>query len=511
MLEPITIAYYVSSHGFGHLTRTLPLLDHLQTLGIEAENRLPPVLIYLCSAHPKFLLPPSYQLKQTGVADRRYTVVHRQLLNGTTFDGVCQLDGLRVDLSATLDRLCSSRAQSAQEQWLRGEVEWLKRERVRLVICDAPFVACQAAHQARIPAVIHSNFMWDAVYECLIEELLSVNNPIATVASEEDQRETVVRQREKLQELAEKCREIYRDCWGWLRMPGWVTASQPAGSSNLTESRKPVRIGSKDDFRSLLLLEQLSQQQHRWVYDVPALMRRPSREWRRETVLAAIYHQQTAAFEQARVDLDRLLNFPNLLLVTFGGHPPIDQQRLLAATGGSQLTPRPQDWLILIISPQQQQYSIDLLHAASPIVYVDGSKLEHGHSSLSSDYLSASDGQQSAPSLPDLIKASSVVLSKLGYGTCGECIASQSRMLYVPRRGFGVEERALAKWMNESGSAAVAMEMPLDDFLDGRWAEWIARIMLSAADKSDSDHPPVAVDKSIETVGMIFDKLISAV
>ena len=42
--------------------------------------------------------------------------------------------------------------------------EFLER-RVQVVVCDAPPMACTAAHLAGVPAIVLANFTWDWIYD----------------------------------------------------------------------------------------------------------------------------------------------------------------------------------------------------------------------------------------------------------------------------------------------------------------------------------------------------------
>lgn len=73
--------------------------------------------------------------------------------------------------------------------------------------------------------------------------------------------------------------------------------------------------------------------------------------------------------------------------------------------------------------------------------------------------------------VPDLTNAADVVLGKLGYGTCSECIGHHTPFVYVPRPQF-IEEYGLLKLMRDQGSA---VELSRDDFEMGYWADSIER------------------------------------
>ena len=71
--------------------------------------------------------------------------------------------------------------------------------------------------------------------------------------------------------------------------------------------------------------------------------------------------------------------------------------------------------------------------------------------------------------VPDLTNACDVLLGKLGYGTCSECIGHSTPFVYVPRPQF-IEEHGLLKLMKDQGSA---VELSRHDFEAGKWADAI--------------------------------------
>ncbi|KAG1055461.1 hypothetical protein G6F46_000501 [Rhizopus delemar] len=73
--------------------------------------------------------------------------------------------------------------------------------------------------------------------------------------------------------------------------------------------------------------------------------------------------------------------------------------------------------------------------------------------------------------VPDLTNACDVLLGKLGYGTCSECIGHSVPFVYVSRPQF-IEEHGLLKLMKDQGSA---VELSRQDFESGNWAKAITR------------------------------------
>ncbi|KAG9307290.1 hypothetical protein G9A89_017118 [Geosiphon pyriformis] len=85
--------------------------------------------------------------------------------------------------------------------------------------------------------------------------------------------------------------------------------------------------------------------------------------------------------------------------------------------------------------------------------------------------------------VPDLTNAADVVMGKLGYGTCSECIAHSKPFIYVPRPQF-IEEDGLKRLMEIQGSC---VEMPKEDFELGHWSSYILHAygMLGVCEESN--------------------------
>jgi hypothetical protein len=132
----------ITNHGFGHATRTASVVAQIQQL-------YPEVLIILVTTAPRWLLE-SYLPGE---------FIHRP----RPLDiGVVQSDGITMDLPATLERLRVIRQQ--QQQLVRAEVEFIRQNRVDLILADLPPLATAIAQAAGIPCWMLGNFGWDFIY-----------------------------------------------------------------------------------------------------------------------------------------------------------------------------------------------------------------------------------------------------------------------------------------------------------------------------------------------------------
>jgi L-arabinokinase len=104
--------------------------------------------------------------------------------------------------------------------------------------------------------------------------------------------------------------------------------------------------------------------------------------------------------------------------------------------------------------------------------------------------------------VPDLTNASDVVLGKLGYGTCSECVGHQTPFIYVPRPQF-IEEYGLLKFMKDQGSV---VKLEQTEFEDGRWKNAILEADLLSGTCDDVDKR-ISHDGGVVSAKIIDDYL----
>jgi len=137
-----TVYIAITNHGFGHATRTAYLASTIQKL-------YPEVLLILVTTAPRWLLD-SYM---------EGDFIHRP----RAFDlGVVQSDSLTMDKAATLEKLRHIR--DTQRSLIAGEVNFIKQNRVNLILADIPPLAAPIAKAAGVPCWMVSNFGWDFIY-----------------------------------------------------------------------------------------------------------------------------------------------------------------------------------------------------------------------------------------------------------------------------------------------------------------------------------------------------------
>jgi hypothetical protein len=138
-----SIAYYITSHGYGHGVRSCSI--------IRAVNELSPhITIEIVST-----LPRSFLSNQAGST--------RNPIRAKSFDvGAVQLDSIRVDVAATLEK--ATHLYRQRRQLAEQEAAFLASVGVSLVVVDIPGLPIEAAALAGIPSVAVGNFGWDWIY-----------------------------------------------------------------------------------------------------------------------------------------------------------------------------------------------------------------------------------------------------------------------------------------------------------------------------------------------------------
>ena len=132
----------ITSHGFGHAVRAASVAAAIQQL-------CPEILLILVTTVPRWLL-------ETYIPG---DFIHRP----RAFDvGVIQADSLSMNKEATLEKLRQIR--SVSRSIIAGEVNFIRTNRVGLILADIPPLATSIAKAADIPCWMMSNFGWDFIY-----------------------------------------------------------------------------------------------------------------------------------------------------------------------------------------------------------------------------------------------------------------------------------------------------------------------------------------------------------
>ena len=138
----MTVAFYISGHGFGHASRSIEvinaLIDRHSGARVIIRSAVAPWLVGR-TARPGVVLEPV-----------------------ETDTGVIQLDSLNLDEVATLSR--AREFMAAFPARVAVEAAWLRQAGVTAVVADIPALGIAAAHAAGVPGIALGNFTWDWIY-----------------------------------------------------------------------------------------------------------------------------------------------------------------------------------------------------------------------------------------------------------------------------------------------------------------------------------------------------------
>jgi L-arabinokinase len=138
----VTIAFYISGHGFGHASRSIEVINAL-------VDRQPGLRVIIRSEVAPWLVS---RTARPGV----------QLVPVQCDTGVVQADSLNLAEPATLTR---ARAfMSGFSERVATEAAWLRQAGTSLVVADIPALGIAAAHTAGVPGIALGNFTWDWIY-----------------------------------------------------------------------------------------------------------------------------------------------------------------------------------------------------------------------------------------------------------------------------------------------------------------------------------------------------------
>lgn len=138
----VRVAFYIDSHGFGHATRSMALIEALPESWHVLIRSNVPAWLFQKDLKRTFELFPS----PLDIHPRHVT-------------------SYRVDIQKTL--MAAERKLSCANDILAREADWLRDNRVDLVLSDIAPLAVQAASNAGIPSSGISNFTWDWIFEPL--------------------------------------------------------------------------------------------------------------------------------------------------------------------------------------------------------------------------------------------------------------------------------------------------------------------------------------------------------
>jgi L-arabinokinase len=339
------IAYYITGHGFGHARRSVEVVKELLRLRPDLQ------VYFRTTANPAiFEELPKEKIR-----------IQRVELD----PGAIEKDLFTIDHEATIKAV--REAMGRRDKVIASEVEFLKQQRIRLILCDIPFMAGAIAAAAGVPIMGITNFTWDWIYEPYFKG-----------------HEDLLREIEK----------SYRRIPTLLKIP----------------------FGGRTDW-------------FREVLDIPVIASAP---------------RASGQDVVQQLGLDPLR--PRVLLSLRGG---IAAETLIQASKSA---------------PSYQFLSTVQVPSNAPgnLVYV---QIKTGEHEIHSD--------TQTRTFSDLVAASSIVLSKLGYGIVADCLAARRPILWPRRFGFREDEVTLA----EASPYLPMLEIPHGDLFAGNWKRYLDELM----------------------------------
>lgn len=204
----------ITNHGFGHAVRASSVASVIKKLN-------PEILIVVVTTAPRWLLESYIQ------ADFIY--------RPRAFDiGVIQSDSINMDFTATLNKMQEFRTR--QNQIIAGEVNFIKTNKIGLILADIPAMAVKIAISANIPCWMMSNFGWDFIYRDWGEEFLDIANWIS--------------------ECYQKCDRLFRLPFAesMSNFPNIIDVGLTGGNPNYTETYLREKFAIKTSKEKTILL-----------------------------------------------------------------------------------------------------------------------------------------------------------------------------------------------------------------------------------------------------------------
>ncbi|MDQ7025905.1 MAG: glycosyltransferase [Anaerolineae bacterium] len=131
------IAYYISSHGFGHAARQQAVIRELAQQG--------------AAVHVRTGAPQKFFKHAATYHQQRYDI------------GLIQPDALSFDIGASLQWLADFLQE--KDSIIEQEIAFIREQQIQLIVVDMPQIAFDIAAIADVPSVLVSHFRWDWVYE----------------------------------------------------------------------------------------------------------------------------------------------------------------------------------------------------------------------------------------------------------------------------------------------------------------------------------------------------------
>jgi len=138
-----SVAYYITSHGYGHGVRSCAIIRALNSL-------YPHVKVQIVSGLPPGFFQHQFDAMPISVRSKSFDV------------GMTQIDSIRVDVPSTLEKLCA--LYSRRMEIVEAETAYLAEQGIALCVVDIPALPVEAARKAGVRCIAVGNFSWDWIY-----------------------------------------------------------------------------------------------------------------------------------------------------------------------------------------------------------------------------------------------------------------------------------------------------------------------------------------------------------
>jgi L-arabinokinase len=139
----MTIAFYISAHGFGHAVRCAQIIRALP----------PQIPVLIRSAVPRWFFDQEIRGRSFTLEPERFDV------------GAVGPDSVGIDLERTITEAAEVHRDAMDR--IGEEAAFLRDHDVKAVLCDAPAPPLVAAREAGLPALLMANFTWVEIYGTL--------------------------------------------------------------------------------------------------------------------------------------------------------------------------------------------------------------------------------------------------------------------------------------------------------------------------------------------------------
>lgn len=146
----MSVACYISGHGFGHAVRASQVIRSLREARPELE-------FYVRTTAPQWLFE-----------ERPFRVTYERRALDV---GISQKDSLLIDIEETL-RACEVLHERIP-RLIEEELTFIKRQGIRLILGDIPPPCFEIAAAASLPSVAIGNFTWNWIYRAYLPDFPS--------------------------------------------------------------------------------------------------------------------------------------------------------------------------------------------------------------------------------------------------------------------------------------------------------------------------------------------------